>query len=79
MMVLVSTGDVGRACACVRLCARVCCVKETVNAWTIGGLLVNGIGEEALLMFRLNRTTSGTHHPVVPALMSRQAAQLHFT
>ena len=34
MMVLVSTGDVARACACARACARVCvcCAKETVNA-----------------------------------------------
>ena len=41
MMVLVSTGDVARACACVRACARVCCAKETVNAGAgVGALLV---------------------------------------
>lgn len=30
-------------------------------------------------MFGLHWTTSGTHHSVVPALMSGQAAQLDFT
>lgn len=42
-------------------------------------MVENGFGENVLLMFGLHWTTSGTHHSVVPALMSGQAAQLDFT